>query len=295
MVTSNTYTAIEYFMGTNYADTLFASNNADTFYGNDGNDVLYMDTNSTTRDYISGGNGIDKVSYAINPTISSHAANSIGVAVDMVTGVNSGGAANDYFATDIEQWDLSGGNDSFAASNSGFGWTVWGNAGNDTLAGNIAGDVLYGGAGNDTLSGGGGADTLYGDAGADTLAAATGDLASTTINGGTDTSIDTLQITGIAAGSTLALGSFDANVTSMEKLDIKDGVNSNLALGLSDIQAMVDSGNTSSLTIRMDSGDTLSFNGVGDTVSSAFDPTFATTHYTFTNGALAATLDLVTV
>lgn len=96
----------------------------------------------------------------------------------------------------------------------------------------------------------------------------------------------------------LDLSTFDANVTSIEKLDIKDGINSALTLGLTDIQAMVDNGNASSLTIRMDTGDSLSFNlAANDSVSSTFDPTFGITQYTFSNSlSLAtATLDLVTV
>jgi Ca2+-binding RTX toxin-like protein len=557
----DTFTATEYIIATNYADTFYASSSAESFYGSGGNDVFYMDTVTTTSDSISGGSGIDLVNYAIDP--STLLANNTGVTLNLSTGVNSGGALNDHFAIDIEQWNLSGGNDSFTASNSGYAWTVWGNAGNDTLTGNIAADVLYGGAGNDTLAGGGGADilvggtstidaaggsdwlsyagsaasvtvnlgagtasggdaagdtyyyinnllgsanndtltgnanantligglgndtlaggagadiliggtstidaaggndwasyagsaavavdlgagtasggeaagdtyyyinnllgsanndtltgnanantlmgdlgndsligglgndtlvggagadiliggtstidaaggndwasyagsaavtvdlgagtasggdaagdtfyyinnllgsanndtltgnanantlmgdlgddtliggggadTLDGGAGADTLVVATGDLASTIIIGGADASIDILQITSITAGTTLALSSFDADASSIEKLDIKDGVNSTLTLGLTDIQAMVDNGNTSSLTIRMDSGDTLSFNlAANDSVSSTFDQTFGVTHYTFSNSVslATATLDLVTV
>jgi Ca2+-binding RTX toxin-like protein len=400
----DTLIGIEIYQGTNYADTFYAGGFADTFSGGNGNDDFYMDANTTAVDSISGGSGLDKVSYT---------AYSTGVTLNISTGVNSGGALNDVFAADIEQWDLSGGNDSFTASNSGFAWTVWGNAGNDTLTGSsVSADVLYGGdgndylngkagndtliggAGNDTLAsdsgadvliggtstadsvggsdwadytiagfaspvtvnltdansdgladaagvggtaagdtyyyinnllgsvyndtltgnananslvgaagddilnGGGGADNLYGGTGADTLIVATNDLVSSIINGGTDASIDILQITGIAGGSTLDLSTFDANVTSIEKLDIKDGVNSALTLGLTDIQAMVDNGNASSLTIRMDTGDSLSFNlAANDSVSSTFDPTFGITQYTFSNSlSLAtATLDLVTV
>ena len=115
------------------------------------------------------------------------------------------------------------------------------------------------------------------------------------IDGGAD--FDTLKITGMGTG-TLALSSFDAKVTSIEKLDILDGVNSTLALSGADIRAMVDNGNASSLIIRMDSGDILSFTG-GDTVlnnlgGSTFN--LAATHYVFTDAAFAtATLDFVTV
>lgn len=392
-VSIDTLISIEYIVGTNYADTFYGSSgNTDWYYGQNGNDVFYLDTDSSKTDYIYGQGGIDKASYAIDPA--THLANFTAVSINMITGINSGGAKNDVFRPipDMEQWELSGGNDSFTASNSGYGWTVWGNGGNDTLIGNIASDVLYGGDGNDTLIGGGGADvliggggadvliggtsttnatggsdwasyegsaavtvnltdanndgradaigvggdaagdvfyyinnllgstnndiltgnaggntliggggadTLFGGAGADTLGVAVSDLAGTIINGGTDANIDTLQITGIATGTTLDLSTFDANVSSIEKLDILDGVNSTLALGLTDIQAIVDNAtpNNSSLTIRMDSGDTLVFNSADTVVNnlggSSYDP--LATHYEFSNGAATATLDLVMV
>ena len=244
------------------ADTLYGGAGNDTLTGGGGADVLIGGASASD---VAGGN--DWASYA----------GSASVTVDL-TDANSDGRAD--------------------ATGSG------GDAQGDTyyyinnLIGSSNSDTLTGNANANTLVGGGGADTLYGGGGADTLAVASADLASTTINGGTDASIDTLQISGIAAGTTLDLSSFDSNVTSIEKLDIKDGVNSAATLGLADIQAMVDNGNASSLTIRMDTGDTLNFNlAPNDSVSSAFDPTFATTHYTFTNSLSlsTATLDLVTV
>ena len=62
---------------------------------------------------------------------------------------------------------LGGGNDIFIGT--GFQGTVFGEAGNDALAGGNAGDKLDGGTENDTLTGNGGGDTLLGQDGNDTL------------------------------------------------------------------------------------------------------------------------------
>ena len=259
--------------------------NVESLTGSSGNDILYGNANANN---LSGGSGNDTLAgLGGNDTLIG------GTGADLADYSSATGNLNITLGASgnaVNVGDGLGGIDQLTAFEN-----LTGGSGNDTLTGNTGVNVLDGGTGNDTLIGGGGADTLGGGVGADTFVVATGSLASTIINGGTDANIDIMKITGITVGSTLALSSFDANVTSIEKLDIKDGANSALTLGLTDIQALVDNGNTSSLTIRMDSGDTLSFNGVGDTVSSAFDPTFATTHYTFTNGALTATLDLVTV
>lgn len=64
-----------------------------------------------------------------------------------------GTAENDY----LYGWD-------------GTGFTLKGEAGNDSLSGNIGDDLLYGGVGNDSLSGNSGNDTLTGGTGADHLA-----------------------------------------------------------------------------------------------------------------------------
>jgi len=305
-------------------DTLAGGIGNDTLLGGDGDDILI---GGDGVNVLSGGNGSDTADYsaqavAFNVNFFTGVASSGTGITDSLISIENviGGSANDVFVVNSSAnvIDGRGGIDAVSYGNDTTGVVAYldgtpgagglaagdalfniefliGGSGQDTFTGNSGNNTLVGNGGDDILYGAGGTDSLSGGAGADTFIVAAANLTTNTINGGADASIDILQINGLAAGSTLALSSFDANITSIEKLDIRDGVNSNLALGLADIRAMVDNGNTSNLTIRMDSGDTLSFNGVGDTVSSAFDPTFATTHYTFTNGALAATLDLVTV
>ncbi len=85
---SNSYTNIDKFVGTAYADTFIASNNADNFDGL---------------------GGVDTVSYA---------ADTAGVTVNLVTGLGSGGlAAGDQLAN-IENVIGGSGNDTFVANDS---------------------------------------------------------------------------------------------------------------------------------------------------------------------------------
>jgi Ca2+-binding RTX toxin-like protein len=107
----------------------------DALYGGDGNDVLRGGIGADTLD---GGAGTDTASYYSGST---------GVAVSLVTGLGSGGEAQDDTLISIE--NLSG------------------SQGNDSLVGDANANTLQGWNGNDVLTGGGGKDTLTGGAGAD--------------------------------------------------------------------------------------------------------------------------------
>jgi Ca2+-binding RTX toxin-like protein len=103
--------------------------------GEDGSDTLI---GGAGADALHGGGGVDAASYA---------GSSAGVAVNLLTGVTSGGdAAGDTF-TSIED--------------------LIGSAHADTISANAEKNRLNGGLGNDTLAGDDGSDTLIGGAGAD--------------------------------------------------------------------------------------------------------------------------------
>lgn len=70
---------------------------------------------------------------------------------------------------------LGGGNDAYHGEGGRVIGPVWGQAGDDVLAGGAVGDILGGGSGNDTISGGMGNDVLTGAAGTDVLYGGTGD------------------------------------------------------------------------------------------------------------------------
>lgn len=70
---------------------------------------------------------------------------------------------------------LGGGNDVYHGENGSVSGAVWGQSGNDLLAGGASADVLGGGSGDDTLIGGAGADTLTGSTGGDRISGGAGD------------------------------------------------------------------------------------------------------------------------
>jgi Ca2+-binding RTX toxin-like protein len=117
------------------ADALNGLGGNDALYGGDGNDVL---RGGTGEDYLDGGSGIDTASYYNGST---------GVVVSLVTGLGSGGEAQDDTLVSVE--NLSG------------------SQGNDSLVGDGVANVLQGWNGADVLTAGGGKDTLTGGAGND--------------------------------------------------------------------------------------------------------------------------------
>ncbi|WP_155888679.1 M10 family metallopeptidase C-terminal domain-containing protein [Inquilinus limosus] len=107
----------------------------DTLLGGAGNDVL---RGGAGADTLNGGTGTDTVSYYDS---------SVGITVNLATGVGSGGDAAGDALAGIENLSGSQGSDSLA-----------GNAGVNTLQGWNGNDVLVGAGGKDTLQGGAGAD-----------------------------------------------------------------------------------------------------------------------------------------
>jgi Ca2+-binding RTX toxin-like protein len=102
-----------------------------------------------------------------------------------------------------------------------------GNAGNDVLNGGADDDTLYGSLGNDVLNGGIGDDYLIGDAGADTYLIGSADGLDWINNYDTDTGIDTVKFTDLAASGVTAV--FQDFSTS--NLVLRYGSGSELTIG----------------------------------------------------------------
>ncbi|HUE92792.1 type I secretion C-terminal target domain-containing protein, partial [Pseudomonas sp.] len=123
------------------------SGTAFTLTGTAGDDVIAA---SSLADVIHGGTGFDIVDYRDD---------TLGVTVNLNTGVGSGGtAAGDSYAS-IEGVLGGSGNDTLIGHSVNANY-LDGGAGDDTLIGGGGDDILIGGLGNDTLTGGGGADTF---------------------------------------------------------------------------------------------------------------------------------------
>ena len=162
--------------GNQGTDTLQSTSaiSAATVQGGQGNDTLSF-TAATVNSYLNGNKGNDNITVgAANITVSNATIRG-GQDIDVIT------LAGDYSGSLISG-DL--GNDiinSTATSNYA-STTIFGGNGDDAITENAAfGAVLYGEAGNDQIAGGGGNDTLNGGEGNDRL---TGNLGGDAINGG---------------------------------------------------------------------------------------------------------------
>ena len=149
---------------------------------------------------ISGGAGADDMDGAAGVDTLDYSADTVGVVVNLSSGVTSGGDAEGDVIADFEN--------------------ATGGAGNDSLTGSNDENVLIGGAGDDTFVGRGDDDTIDGGAGVDTAvysAAGSGVVAnlktgfSAGITEGSDTLTGIENLTGTLFKDTL-IGSLEANV-----------------------------------------------------------------------------------
>ena len=169
-------------------DSIIAGSGNDLVYGGDGNDTLSGQTGNDTLD---GGAGND--TFLVTDD---HEGNTIFGGADTDTlvfsnflttagvDVSLNGAAAGTFAfaatpagfaraqgsfSSVEQFQLTGYDDTLNASADTAGVGVAAGAGNDSVRGGSGNDTLLGGAGNDTLQGGAGNDVLEGGTGADQM------------------------------------------------------------------------------------------------------------------------------
>lgn len=158
-------------------DSLFGSGGNDTIAGHSGRDTL---SGSVGNDVLTGGVGADELLGGDGNDTSLYTDSTIGVQVNLHTGLGAQGTADGDRLVFVENVVGSRYADNLTGDN-GFnrleGW-----AGNDTLVGMGDNDFLNGGTENDLLNGGAGADSLYGGDGNDLLVGGSGnDL----LNGGT--------------------------------------------------------------------------------------------------------------
>ena len=188
----DTLTGVEKLVGSAFADTLTAGAAGSTLNGGPGADVLIGGPGS---DILNGGGAMDTADYSL-------ATAGVSVSLAIATFQNTVSAGSDQLVS-IE--NLAG---------SGFGDTLTGDAGANTLSGLGGGDTINGGANADTLSGGAGNDVLNGGAGQDSLTGGTGNDAfvfaalSDTLTAHPD------RITDFASGDKIDLHLIDANAVT---------------------------------------------------------------------------------
>ena len=200
--TGDSFSGIETFIGTSFADVVGGGSTAMTFslgagndtfdtnaaynvddvvYGGDGNDTMWT---GGGNDSLYGGAGDDLLYGETGTDTAFYSDATSGVTVSLATTAaqNTGGAGIDTLNT-IE--NLYG---------SGFADTLTGNSGDNSIWGDAGNDALYGGAGNDTLYGGAGVDTMYGEAGADLFFLQAGLGNDTAVGGAAGSWIDALDL-----------------------------------------------------------------------------------------------------
>ncbi|MEM9063304.1 MAG: hypothetical protein AAGD13_22825, partial [Pseudomonadota bacterium] len=136
--------------GTDLRDDITQSTTgADSYFARAGNDLI---VSSDGPDIISGGLGLDSISYADSPV---SGPGDLGVVIDLSFGFGQSGHADGDILISVED--------------------VLGSAGQDVLFGDGKRNALAGGVGNDDIDGQGGDDFLSGDAGDDLVAGGDGD------------------------------------------------------------------------------------------------------------------------
>ncbi len=232
-----------------------AQGGTNAIYGLGGNDTIYATVGSNTID---GGSGTDTVIFDNNWYSSA----STGVQVFFSDGAFFGSSDKAYYwGSGFSVYQArTGSTGIYSYSTITNVENITGSGYDDVLYGNSSANVINGGSGNDIISGGGGADTLNGGLGNDSFYINASDLATfTLIDGGGDT--DSLIIAGLTS---LAANSFDGSrYVSIESLDVRNSASGNTySLSASDIRGLVDTGNSSTLAFRLDTGDT--FTAAGD-------------------------------
>lgn len=229
---------IENITGSGFDDTVRGNNADNTISGGAGNDILRGSGGTDTFD---GGTGTDTLDYSMFGF-----ANAITLTLSGAANATVTSAKGNDTVSNIEN--------------------IIGTQGDDTIYGDANNNVLRGGAGNDTLGGNGGANLLEGEAGDDTLIISNN---TTTADGGSSISGDTLEFNGTAA--------FTLDENNVIDVETIDAANSS---GQQDINLAITSNllanDTGDLIIDLDGADTLNltfsmagFSLIGGDVTSA--------------------------
>lgn len=136
-------------------DGLAGGEGNDNISGGDGTDVL---DGGDGDDNLNGGAGMDNLYGGDGTDTASYAGSDTAVNVNLQTGVNTGGWAQDDSLSSIENLIGSDHGDTLAGD-----WlanVIDGGAGDDNLSGGDADDILIGGLGADAINGGTGSDTV---------------------------------------------------------------------------------------------------------------------------------------
>lgn len=291
---------VENVNGGNWVDNITGSSAANRIDGRLGDDTIDAGGGddfilaTSGSDSINGGSGTDTVSYLAYGTTAG--TNGLGVEVYLADANLS-----DYGISGRSTWTNFTTKESRYLSQSGQAdyddltsiENVIGTNTKDRLIGDSGANVLTGNNGDDTLVGNGGADSLYGGNDNDTFIVLTPtDVATIAVfDGGSGT--DTLR----AKGWTFSGGDFSDSTkwVNIEAINVQDGAGGDAySLRASDIRNLVDSGNSSRLTLRLDTGDTFAVDATGSTTTTSSAISGGTRYNYYSGATLQAQVDVLT-
>ncbi|WP_342237924.1 beta strand repeat-containing protein [Inquilinus sp. OTU3971] len=266
----DTLTGIENVIGSAQADHLYGDGAANALTGGDGDDTL---RGGAGTDVLNGGNGSDFANYQ---------GSAVGVSVNLLTGIVSGGDAQGDTLTSIENVYGSSQDDQLTGNNARN--IIGGELGNDTIVGNGGDDALAGEAGNDNLDGGDGADRLVGGAGVDTIHGGNND---DSIDAGSEND----QVFGDAGNDVLLGGAGNDSLDGGDGNDLLEGAaGGDTLIGGSGIDTASYASSAAGVTVNLATGAASGGDAAGDTFSSIEQVLGSGFVDTLTGGANANTL-----
>ncbi len=266
----------DYLVGNNNANEINALAGNNTIFALGGNDIITAIDGSNNID---GGGGSDIVNFQYNATANSGSLSTLspnytyGVQVFLSDGTFLAASDKDsYWGAGFGLYQSRTGTSSaYSYSQITNVENINGSDYNDVLYGNSSANTIYGNTGDDVIAGMGGADSLYGGTGNDTFRVSASDLASVVVfDGGAAT--DTVFSPG---WSFSAGGITNSAFVSIETVDVRNSAaGGSYGLNATDIQSFADNGNSSTVSLKLDSGDTFTPSGFFTTSGSGSDFTY---------------------
>lgn len=246
---------IEYLLGEGGNDILAGNSSANIINGRSGNNAMYgLGGNDTIHsalggiNTIDGGTGTDTISFA-NDWYGLGTTTAAYFFLQNASFVNASDKSY-YMGSNSSYSGLTLGGTLINATNIE---NINGSSLNDVLYGDSAVNTITGNNGDDIIAGNGGADLLYGNNGNDTFYLTSAQVSSVSlVDGGANT--DTVKI----AGLSLTAGSITGSkFASIEVLDIRNSASGgSYRMNANDITGLADNGTSSSVNLRLDTGDT---------------------------------------
>ncbi len=235
-------------VGNSSGNQINAQQGSNAIYGLGGNDIIYCTVGNNTID---GGIGTDSVNFDNNWY--SSAATGVQVFLANATFTGASDKAT-YWGNGLDIFQSrTGPTGAYSYSTITNVEDINGSNNDDVLYGDSFANTITGNNGNDVLAGNGGADTLNGGNGNDTFRVTSTDLANVILfSGGAGT--DTVT----AAGASQSAGGIsNANFSSIETFDVRNSIaGGSYSMNANDITGLADNGTASSITFKLDSGDT---------------------------------------